>query len=79
MIYQLGKLGDLIQSGFWVIPKITFANLYKTIQDIITIPVLFEPLSLKTVERNEKNLQKFEYLEDQKSFQNKINIIFLNF
>ena len=79
MTYQLGNFDDLIQSGFCVIPKITFVNLYKTIQDIITIPVLFEPLNLKTLERNEKKLQKIEYLEDQKSFQDKINIIFHNF
>ena len=36
---------DLIQSGFWVIPKITFGNLCKAIHDIIIIPVSYDPLN----------------------------------
>ena len=36
---------DLIQSGFWVIPKITLANLCKRIQDIIIIPVSSDRLN----------------------------------
>ena len=31
----IGNFDDLIQGGFWVIPKTTFANLCKPIQDSI--------------------------------------------
>ena len=34
-IYYLTKSDDVIKSGFWVIPKITTANLCKPIHDII--------------------------------------------
>ena len=50
-VCHLGKFDDLMQSVFWVISKITFANLCKTIQDAIIIPVLFDPLILETAER----------------------------
>ena len=39
VIYHLGNFDDVIQSGFWVILKITFVNLCKPIYDIIIIPV----------------------------------------
>ena len=35
VIYYLTKFDDIIHSGFWVIPKITSANLCKPIHDII--------------------------------------------
>ena len=43
VIYKLGNFYDLIQSGFWIIPKIAFAYLRKPIQDIIIIPVSHDP------------------------------------
>ena len=39
------------RSGFWVILKITFANLSKPIYDVIIIPVSSDPLNMETVER----------------------------
>ena len=39
------------KSGFWVILKITFANLSKPIYDVIIIPVSSDPLNMETVER----------------------------
>ena len=35
VIYYLTKFDDVMQSSFWVNPKITFANLCKPIHDII--------------------------------------------
>ena len=48
--YNLGYSNDLMKSSFlfWVIPKITFANLCKPIHVIIIIiPVSSEPLNLR--------------------------------
>ena len=67
----MGIFDDLIQSGFWVIPKTTFANLCKPIHETI-IPVSPEPSNLKTVERSKKNA-KSEYLKNEKSFLDEIN------
>ena len=53
VIYQLGNLDDLIQSGFSFIPKIKFANLCKPIHDVIIIPVSSDSLNLEAVERKE--------------------------
>ena len=54
VIYHLGNFDNIIQSGFWIIPKIALANLCKPIQDVIIILVSSEPLILKTVERKKK-------------------------
>ena len=43
-----------MQSGFWIIPKITFANLWKPIYDTIIIPASSDILNLETVERKGK-------------------------
>ena len=40
-------LFDLIQSGFWVIPKLTLANLCKPIHSILIIPISPDPLDLE--------------------------------
>ena len=59
VIYHLGKFDDsIIQSGFWVIPNITFANLCRPIHDIIIIPVSSNPYNLKTEEREKMNTSK---------------------
>ena len=62
----MGYFADLKQNGFSVIPKITFANLCKPIQNIIIIPVSSDPLNLKVVEK--EKLQKIEYVENEKRF-----------
>ena len=51
VIYHLDNFYDLIPSGFSVVPKITFANLYKPIHDIIIIPVSSDPVNLEAVKR----------------------------
>ena len=56
VIYNLHYFDDLIQSVFWVVPKITFANLGKPIQDFIIISVSFDPLNLENVEGKKKQL-----------------------
>ena len=44
-MYYLTKYLDIIKSGFWVFPKITSANLYKPVHNMIsysTFIFLFE-------------------------------------
>ena len=43
------------------------------------IPLPFVLLNLETLERNGKNLQKFEYLENEKSFLDEIKTFFIVF
>ena len=59
VIYHLGNFDDLIQSSFWLIPKITFSDLFKSIHDITTLPVhlsLWIWKMLKGSGKNYKNL-----------------------
>ena len=66
-------------SGFWIIPRITPANLCKPIHDIINYytPIyLFE--SGKCGKEGEK-IQKLENLENEKSFLEEIKKIFIIF
>ena len=56
---HLSHSDDLIQSGFLVIPKIVFADLWKPTLEIIVIPVSSDPLSLANVERNEKKMKNW--------------------
>ena len=61
VIYHLENFDDaLIQSGFTVIQKITFAFLCKPIHDAIIIPVSYDLLNLETVEKKEKKNESFE-------------------
>lgn len=55
-----GKFGDLVKHGFWVIPKIIFANLRKPIQDMIIIPLSSGPLKVENVERMGEKSQRFK-------------------
>ena len=59
VIYYLNKFDDVVYSSFWVIPKITSANLCKPIHDIInysTSICSFESGTCgKEEERNEKS------------------------
>ena len=43
VMYYLTKLDDVIESGFWVIQKITFANLCKPLHDIINYSIFSCP------------------------------------
>ena len=57
VVDHLGNFDDLIQNGFWVIPKIAFANLWKPIHGFINIAVLPDLLNLETESegKNTKN------------------------
>ena len=79
-IYYLGNFDDLIQSGYWVIPKLKFGNLCKPIHGVMIIPVSStDCLNLETVEKKGKELQKIEYLKNEEGVLDKIKSIFHNF
>ena len=62
-----------------VIPKITPANLCKPIYDIIHYFTSIFPLESGKCGKEEEQLQKFEYLENEKSFFHEIKNIFHSF
>ena len=66
----LTKFDDVIKSGFSVIPKIKFTNLCKPIHDIINYSTSICPFESEKCRKEGKNIQKFEYLENEKSFFN---------
>ena len=68
VIYYLTKFDDIILSSFRVIPKITSANLCKSTHDIINYSTSIWPFELGRCGKKGKKLQKFEYLENEKSF-----------
>ena len=65
VIYYLTKFDGVILSGFWVIPKITPANLCKPMHDIINYSTSICPFESG---KEEEKIQKSEYLENEKSF-----------
>ena len=71
MMYYLTKFDVVLQSDFWVIPKITSTNLCKPIHDINYSTFICSLESWKC-EREGKKLQKFEYLENKKNFLDEI-------
>ena len=78
MMYYLTKFDVALQSDFWVIPKITSANLCKPIHDI-NYSTFICPLESWKCEREGKKLQKFEYLENKKNFLDEIKGLFYSF
>ena len=63
-------------------PKITSANLYQPIQDIINYFTCICPFGSGKFEKErnyKKELQKFEYLKNEKSFFGEIKNIFHSF
>ena len=75
VMYYLNKFDDVI-SSFWVILKITSANLCKPNYDIINYSTSICPFESGKHGKEGKKLQKFEYLEDEKSFLDEIRNIF---
>ena len=65
--------------GFWVILIITSANLCKPIHDIINYSTSICPFESGKCGKEGKKLQKFEYLENEKSFFDEIKNIFHSF
>ena len=68
VIHYLNKFDDVIQTGFWFIPKITSANLCKPVHDIINYSTAICPVEPGKCGKEGKKLQKLEYLESEKSF-----------
>ena len=79
VISYLSKFDDVIWSSFWVIPKITSANLCKPIHDIINYSTSICPFESRKCGKEGKKLQKFEYLKKEMSFFNEIKNIFQSF
>ena len=66
VIYYQTKFDGVIQSGSWVIPKLTPANLCKPIHDIINYSTSICSFESGKFGKEEEKLQKFEYLENEK-------------
>ena len=79
VIYYLTKFDGVIQSSFWVIPNIAPANLCKSIYDIINYSTSVCRFESGRSGKEQKKLQKFEYLEDEKSFSDEIKKHFSQF
>ena len=73
------KFDGIVYSGSWVIPKITPANLCKSVHDIINYSTSTCPFESGKCGKERKKLQKFEYLENEKSFLDEIKNIFSQF
>ena len=59
-MYYLTKFDDVISSAFWVIKKITSANLCKQIHDIINYSTSIYPFEFGKCGKNYKNLNIFK-------------------
>ena len=79
VMYYLTKFNNVTQSSFWVIPKITLANLCKPIHDIINHSIFICPFESGKCGKETKKLQKFECLKNKNSFLHEIESIFYNF
>ena len=75
VIYYPAKFDGVMQSIFWVIPKFTFANLCKPVHDIIIYSTSICPFESRKGRKEGKKSQKFEYLENKKSFLDEIKNI----
>ena len=78
-MYYLTKFDDVKWSDFWVIPKIKSANVCKPIHDIINYSTFLCPFESRKLGKEGEKLQKFEYLENKKSFLDDIKNIFIVF
>ena len=63
-------------NGFWVIGKITSANLCKSVHGIINSSTFTSPFESRNGVKEGQKLQRFEYLENEKSFLDEIKGIF---
>ena len=79
VIYYLTNFDDIMQSSFRNIPKITSANLYKSVHDIINYSTSICPFESQKCGKEGKKSQKFEYLEKEKIFLDEIKNIFQSF
>ena len=79
VICYLTKFDDVMQSSFWVIPKITSANLCKSVHDNINYSTSICPFGSGRCGKEGKKLQKLEYLKNEKSFLDEVKNIFRSF
>ena len=79
VIYYLTKFDYIISSGFWVISKITSANLCQPIHDIINYSTSICPFESGKCGKEGKKRHKSEYLANGKGFLDKIKSIFHRF
>ena len=78
-IYYQTKFDDAIYSGFWVISKITSANLCKPIHDIINYSTSICTFKSGNCRKQGKKIQKFDYFKNEKTFFDEMKNIFCNF
>ena len=78
-MHYVTKFEDVIWSSFLVIPNSTSANLCKPIHGIINYSTSICSFQSGKCGKGGKKLQKFEYLENKKSFFNEIKNIFYSF
>ena len=78
VIYYLTKFDDAISSDFWVIAKITSANLCKPIHDIINHSTSVCPFEFTKYGKEMKILQKF-VVEKRRAFKMKSKTFFIVF
>ena len=79
VIYYLTKFDDVMQSSFWVIQKVTTANLCKSTDSIINHSTSICYFESRNPGKEGQKLQKFDYLENKKSFLDEIKDIFHSF
>ena len=77
--FYLTKFDDVMQSCFWVNPKITSANSCKPIHDTTNYSTFICPFESGKCGKKGKKLQRFEYLENKKNFLDEIKNIFHSF
>ena len=79
-MYCVTKFDDVTQSRFGVILKITSATLCKPIYDIINYSTSICPSESGKCGKEGEKSQKFEYLDNKKSFLDEIkNFFFFSF
>ena len=66
VMYYLTKFDDIIQSSFWVTPKITSANLCKPVHDTKKYSPCICLVNLESVERKGKNYKKLNISKKKK-------------
>ena len=79
VIYYRTKFDDVIWRSFWIIPKITSANVCKPVHNIINYSTSIFPFKSGKFGKKGKKSQKFEYLENKKRFLDEIKSNFHNF
>ena len=77
--YILFDQVDVIESGFWVIPKTASTSLCKAIYDIINCSTSICPSLSGNCGKEGKKVQKLEYLKKENSFLYKMKNTFHGF